>query len=144
MALSRSQSIVVATRHAQGRWRVAAAFLALCICASSADRAKADQGGLSYWLPGTFGSLAAAPGVPGWAYSTIYLHVQERAQGDKEFVRGGSVVAGLNASADAVAQGLTYTFATPVLGGPGREATRSQAAPPITGPPSLMCSIKER
>jgi hypothetical protein len=110
-------SIVVATRHTRRRQLVAAVFLTLCISASSADRAKADAGGASYWLPGTFGSLAAAPGVPGWAYSTIYLHVQEAAQGNKEFVRGGSVVAGLNARPDAVVQGLTYTFATPVLGG---------------------------
>ena len=107
MALYRSQSILVATHHMLRRRIVPAVFLTLCISASSADRAKADAGGLSYWLPGTFGSLAAAPGVPGWAYSTIYLHVQTAAQGDKEFVRGGSVVAGLNASADAVAQGLT-------------------------------------
>jgi hypothetical protein len=54
---------------------------------------------------------------PGGLYSTIYLHVQTAAQGDKEFVKGGSVVAGLNARADAIAQCLTYTFATPVLGG---------------------------
>jgi hypothetical protein len=115
MGPSRSEPIVAATSH---RHRlVAAVFLTLCISASSADRARADAGGLSYWLPGTFGSLAAAPGVPGWAYSTIYLHVATAAQGDKEFVRGGSVVAGLNAHADAVALGLTYTFATPVLGG---------------------------
>jgi hypothetical protein len=32
-------------------------------------------------------------------------------------VHGASVVAGLNARADAVVEGLTYTFATPVLGG---------------------------
>src|SRR5580692_9773952 len=88
MGPSRSEPIVAATSH---RHRlVAAVFLTLCISASSADRARADAGGLSYWLPGTFGSLAAAPGVPGWAYSTIYLHVQEKAQGDKEFVRGGA------------------------------------------------------
>ena len=75
MGLDRSQSIVVATRQARRRKLVAGVFVGLCISASSEDRAKADQGGLSYWLPGTFGSLAAAPGVPGWAYSTIYLHV---------------------------------------------------------------------
>jgi hypothetical protein len=127
MGLDCAQSIVVATRQTRGRKIVAAAFLALCLSASSADRVKADQGGLSYWLPGTFGSLAASPGVPGWAYSTIYLHVATAAQGDKEFVKGGSVVAGLNAHADAVALGLTYTFATPVLGG--------QAAVSVLGVP---------
>jgi hypothetical protein len=65
--------------------------------------------------------------VPGWAYSSIYLHVQEAAHGDKEFVSRGSIVAGVNASADALVQGLTYTFATPVLGG--------QAAVSVLGAP---------
>ena len=88
---------------------IVAALVALCFVAGSSDRAKADAGGLSFWLPGTFGSLAAAPGVPGWAYSSIYLHVQTGAQGGKEFVQGGSVVAGLNARADALVEGLTYT-----------------------------------
>jgi hypothetical protein len=121
------QSIGNATSHVRRRRFVAAVFASLCIVASSANSAKADAGGLSFWLPGAFGSLAAAPGVPGWAYSTIYLHAQESAQGGQEFVKGGSVVAGLNASADAVVQGLTYTFATPVLGG--------QAAISVLGAP---------
>lgn len=83
----------------------------------------------------------------GWAYSTIYLHVQEAAQGNKEFVKGGSVVAGLNARADAIVQGLTYTFATPVLGGqaavsvlaaPGHVADGIDAT--LTGPRGNMVS----
>lgn len=78
--------------------------------------AKADNGGLSFWLPGTMGSLAAAPLVPGWAYSTIYLHVAQSAGGGKNFTQGGSVVVGLDAKADALVQGISYTFATPVLG----------------------------
>jgi hypothetical protein len=109
------------------RYRFTPALIVGAILCSAGDQAKADAGGLSFWLPGTFGSLAAAPGVPGWAYSTIYLHVQTAAQGNKEFVRGSSVVAGLNARADAVVQGLTYTFATPVLGG--------QAAVSVLGAP---------
>ncbi len=91
-----------------------AALLTGCIASAPA---MADNGGLSFWLPGTFGSLAAAPGVPGWAYSTIYLHVEQSAGGGKDFQKGASIVAGLNARADASVQGLTYIFATPVLGG---------------------------
>jgi hypothetical protein len=117
MALDRSQSVVIANSSARRHQLLATALLTFCISAGSVDHARADAGGLSYWLPGTFGSLAAAPGVPGWAYSTLYLHVATAAEGDKQFVKGGSVVAGLNAHADAVALGLTYTFATPVLGG---------------------------
>lgn len=125
MGLHRCEPILAAT--SRRRRLGAAVFFIVCISASSVDRAKADAGGLSFWLPGTFGSLSAAPGVPGWAYSTIYLHVQSAAQSNKEFVRGGSVVGGLNASADAIVQGLTYTFATPVLGG--------QAAVTVLGVP---------
>ena len=78
---------------------------------------RADQGGLSFWLPGAFGSLAATPVVPGWALSTIYLHLYASASGEKQFVRGGSLVAGLKARADVIAEGLTYTFADKILGG---------------------------
>src|SRR5712671_4680416 len=83
--------------------------------------ALADVGGVGFWFPGAFGSLAAAPGVPGWAFTTIYVHEQERAAGGKNFVVSGrpvgSVVAGLSARADVVAEAFTYTSATPVLGG---------------------------
>ncbi len=103
------------------------AFAAVLATLASTS-ANADAGGLSFWLPGTFGSLAATPAVPGWSTATIYLHLQSNAGGDKEFVRtGGGIVAGLDARADAIVQGFTYTFATPVLGG--------QAAVSILGAP---------
>jgi hypothetical protein len=85
------------------------------------QHALADAGGVSFWLPGTFGSLAATPVSPGWAYETIYIHLQMNAGAGTTFVTTngirGSVVAGLNAHADALVEGVTYTFATPVLGG---------------------------
>jgi hypothetical protein len=85
------------------------------------QRALADAGGVSLWLPGAFGSLAAAPVVPGWAYSTIYLHLQANAGAAQSFVTSngvrGSVVTGLNARADALAVGITYTSPMAVLGG---------------------------
>jgi hypothetical protein len=109
------------------RYRFAIALVTGAMSFSPSGPAKADAGGLSFWLPGTFGSLAAAPGVPGWALSTIYLHAESKAQGGKEFVQGGSVVAGLSARADAIVQGVTYIFATPVLGG--------QAAVSLLGAP---------
>src|SRR5664279_2568224 len=34
----------------------------------------ADESGTSFWLPGIFGSLAAAPGQPGWAFASVYYH----------------------------------------------------------------------
>jgi hypothetical protein len=81
----------------------------------------ADSGGVSFWLPGAFGSLAATPTVPGWAYSTIYIHLQQNAGAGTNFVTSGgvrgSVAAGINAHADVLVQGITYTSPTPVLGG---------------------------
>jgi hypothetical protein len=83
--------------------------------------AFADAGGLSFWLPGLFGSLAATPTVPGWAYSSIYIHLQQNAGAGMNFVTSGgvrgSVTAGLNARADVLVQGITYTSPMPVLGG---------------------------
>src|SRR5262245_60270017 len=76
--------------------------------------AHADNGGLSFWLPGIFGSLAAVPGQPGWAWSTMYLHLDVSGGGGKEFQRGASIVAGLHARSDVAASGLTYIFETPV------------------------------
>lgn len=98
-----------------GCWKAGAVGLCAAILLTPVA-AKADNGGLSFWLPGTFGSLAAAPTVPGWAYSTIYLHLDQSTGGAKNFIKGGSVVVGLNAKADALVQGISYTFATPVLG----------------------------
>ncbi|MBR0692269.1 transporter [Bradyrhizobium lablabi] len=95
----------------------------VCVLAVTAipHAAFADQGGVSFWLPGAFASLTAAPAVPGWAYETIYIHLQQSAGGGKNFVTSngvpGSVVAGLNAHADVLVQGVTYTWAQPVLGG---------------------------
>jgi hypothetical protein len=107
----------------QARHRKIGALRSLCalVLFMSPQAAFADAGGAGFWLPGTFGSLAAVPGVPGWAYSTFYVHEQENAGGGKNFVTsggaGGSIVAGLNAHADVVVQGLTYVSAMPVLGG---------------------------
>jgi len=34
----------------------------------------ADEGGVSFWLPGQFGSLAAVPQTPGWSLGAVYYH----------------------------------------------------------------------
>src|SRR6201993_3821618 len=90
--------------------------------------APADEGGVSFWLPGFFGSLAAAPQQPGWSLTSIYYHTSVSAGADvaraREFEIGripvnltASVSASLQARADLGLFMPTYTFATPVFGG---------------------------
>ncbi len=44
-------------------------------------QALADQGGVSFYVPGLFGSFAASPLVPGWSLATIYYHTSVEANG---------------------------------------------------------------
>ena len=44
--------------------------------------AHADEGGVSFWLPGLFGSLAAVPVTPGWSLAEIYYHTSVSASGN--------------------------------------------------------------
>jgi hypothetical protein len=90
--------------------------------------ALADEGGVSYWLPGQFSSLAATPQVPGWSMAEVYYHTTVSAFGavaaarEIQIGRFSPTVnvnfnANLNAQADLLLLNPTYTFATPVLGG---------------------------
>jgi hypothetical protein len=49
----------------------AARLIALCLLSGAA---LADEGGVSFWLPGTFGSFAAVPGEAGWSMPASYYH----------------------------------------------------------------------
>jgi hypothetical protein len=77
----------------------------------------ADEGGVGFWLPGNFGSFAAAPSEPGWALPLISYHSSASEGGDKTFTRGDRVTAGVDARADFLFAAPTYTFASPVAGG---------------------------
>src|ERR1700731_1931995 len=92
--------------------------------------ALADESGVSFWVPGFFGSLAATPQQPGWSLANIYYHTSVSAGGNvalaREFQIGQipaniTLTARLNASVNATGDlGFvipTYVFATPVLGG---------------------------
>ena len=90
--------------------------------------AAADEGGVSFWVPGTFGSLAATPQQPGWSFAGIYYHTTVSAGGDVAAARqvtigrlnptvNANLNASLHADADLAWLEAGYTFATPVLGG---------------------------
>jgi hypothetical protein len=93
------------------------ALAALAIAAVSPQRATADESGVSFWLPGSYGSLAALPGQPGWSFVTFNYYGSVSAGAGVNFERGGSIQTGLNSRTDFQYLSPTYTFATPVLGG---------------------------
>jgi len=84
-----------------------------------AGPALADEGGVSFWAPGQFGSFSAVPGEPGWAVPLVYYHVSEDAGASKSFIVGGNLTAGIDAKGDLLFFFPTYTFTQPVLGAQG-------------------------
>ena len=110
------------------RRRAGGIGIALLIFGSMFEAAYADESGVSYWLPGRFGSLAATPQVPGWSMAAVYYHTSVEASGAVAAARqiqigrfaptvNVNLNASLNAQADLILLNPTYTFGTPVLGG---------------------------
>jgi hypothetical protein len=59
--------------------------------AGSANISFADEGGVSFWLPGLFGSLAAAQQVPGLAVRRDQLlHKCQRIRGNSGIARNNN------------------------------------------------------
>ncbi len=84
--------------------------------------------GVSFWVPGFFGSLAATPQQPGFSFATIYYHTSVSAGGNVAFARqvnrgnikvnfSANVNANLDARADLLLAAPTYVFADRFLGG---------------------------
>jgi hypothetical protein len=102
---------------------------------------RADEGGVSFWIPGFFGSLAAVPGTPGFGLATVTYHTSVDAGRDRTFFRGNRFVAGLDADVTLGIVIPSYTFETPVFGGRFALAmlgivgfSRSSIAASLTGP----------
>jgi hypothetical protein len=100
-----------------------AVSLALC-----PETSRADESGISFWVPGLYGSLSATPTTPGWSMAAIYYHTSVSASGaaaaSREIQVGrfpATISVNLNISlsgqADLMFLAPTYTFATPVFGG---------------------------
>jgi hypothetical protein len=105
-----------------------AIILSLAAFVGSPSISRADEGGVSYWIPGLFGSLAAVPQVPGWTLATINYYTSVSGAGAIAASREITINkfnatvdvnlnANLKANVDAVFAFPTYVFATPVFGG---------------------------
>src|SRR4030095_13387538 len=66
---------------------VIAAPVAGTIVLSTATSSRADEGGVSFWLPGFFGSLAATPQVTGFSFGNILYYSQVSAGGNVAFAK---------------------------------------------------------
>src|SRR6476661_7177455 len=109
--------------------RIAAVPIAGSIVVATATRSLADEGGVSFWVPGFIGSLAAAPQVPGFSFANVLYYSQVSAGGNVAFAKqvplgrinvnfNGNFNANVHGSAEPLYLALpSYTFATPVLGG---------------------------
>jgi hypothetical protein len=104
----------------------------MLVCAGilsiTSSASVAEESGISFWLPGLYGSLSATPTTPGWSVATIYYHTSVEAAGaaaaSRVFQVNGlprsvNVNLNVNLSGQADLQFIapTYTFAEPVLGG---------------------------
>ena len=117
----------------------------LCIIAMALalvpQHSIADEGGVSFWLPGQFGSFAAVPQAPGWSLPLAYFHASSSASGSKNFPIGGKTTAGVDGRVDALFAFPTYVFSQPLLGGQasvgvgwGYGTTEVSADATLTGP----------
>src|SRR5258708_29612133 len=67
--------------------RTSIGILFFCALALVPKPAVADEGGISFWGPGFFGSLAATPQQAGWSLASIYYHTTVDAGPDVAFAR---------------------------------------------------------
>jgi hypothetical protein len=109
--------------------RFGMALFAVFVAATCAtNQALADEDGTSFWIPGFFGSLAAAPQQPGWSLTSILYNTNVSASGNAAVAReitigrfnpkiNISVDAHIHADATIGFVAPSYTFVTPFLGG---------------------------
>jgi hypothetical protein len=113
--------------HAMRHHTILAAGLCALALLVNPREVLADEGGVSFWIPGFFGSLAATPQQPGWSGTLIYYHDSVSAGGNVALAReieigripanlSATVNANVNANVNFGFMAATYVFATPVLG----------------------------
>jgi hypothetical protein len=115
--------------HTLALWNnVAVAAAVLVAGALSPRTAAADEGGVSFWVPGFVSSLAAVPATPGFAFVNIFYHDSVSAGADVAFARQvtaghlttnftSALTANLNGTGDIYLAMPSYTFKDSFLGG---------------------------
>jgi hypothetical protein len=89
---------------------------ALGIAGSHNRSALADEGGVSYWTPGQYGSFAATAPPPGWSLPLVFYNYGGSIAGQQTLTRGHLLTTGLKGSLDGLFIVPTYTLSTTILG----------------------------
>lgn len=121
----------------------------MMVMCGSGTAALADEGGVSFWIPGFFGSLAATPQQPGWSFAAINYYTNVSGGGNialsREITIGqfnpalnASINASVHAGVDLQLFAPTYVFSTPFLGG---QASASLLAAYGTNTTSLNATL---
>jgi hypothetical protein len=102
--------------------------IAAIVIVAGLRRANADEGGVSFWLPGQFASLAAVPAQPGWSFADVLYFTNVSAGGNVAASRQitiGRLSPTVNVDFNATLHAripvdfvsANYVFASSVLGG---------------------------
>src|SRR4051812_43171939 len=112
--MNRLRSLAPSTRDSRVHRSWSATALAFGLTWLAPGLAHADESGVSFWLPGTYGSLAAVPGAPGWSSINTFVYNPANANGSRGFPRGGQLDVGVDGTGYIDLFGASYAFASPV------------------------------
>ena len=101
-----------------GWWGRAAAVVVCCaaVLGTTAWSARADEGGVSFWVPGQYGSFAAVAPTPGWSLPMVFYNYSGSAGRGAVLPSGHLLSAGLKGSLAGVFIVPTYAPETTILG----------------------------
>ena len=78
-------------------------------------RARADEGGVSFWVPGQYGSFAAIAPSPGWSLPLVFYNYGGSKSAER-VLRNGQLAGNLKGSFDGLFVVPTYTASKTILG----------------------------
>lgn len=79
--------------------------------------AKADEGGVPFWMSGQYASMAAVPSQPGWSFVLMPYIYSGSADKSKNFQHGQSINAGVSTRESLLLIQLGYAGEEKILGG---------------------------
>ena len=104
----------------RSRWSrssVVAGLLSAVLTIAPFRTATADEAGVSFWLPGQYGSFAAVPGTAGLSFEATFYHATASANAHASFERDSHIEVGMKSPSDFVMLTPTYSFEGELLGG---------------------------